>query len=331
MLGHTPRDLLLNGAVPLEARKNWARLPKGRGCAALSLWPVGPLSRTGPLPVEHFPAASKGRFASTLAGCTRKPHTLLLRLGEKRFGEVFSQGRWPRAWGPVRGSTRTGQVRSTCKSLFMHPAHSGCSSKREGVRQLLGSPSSTARVERGRADLGAQWACCFPCCPVGAETKRSWPSTRFSPLTSDRGPWPLGCCSVERAPFSTSTPNRNQLRPRPRGKALAGRSLGRGPVMTAHTHGSLSLHGAVPLGARKIWARFAKCRGCAVLCRWPVGPLSRTGPLPLEDLPSCFQRPVCKQPCLLFPQAAHSPPKSGRKALWGGPLSGSLGLSAGTS
>ena len=181
MLGHTPRDLLLNGAVPLEARKNWARLPKGRGCAALSLWPVGPLSRTGPLPVEHFPAASKGRFASTLAGCTRKPHTLLLRLGEKRFGEVFSQGRWPRAWGPVRGSTRTGQVRSTCKSLFMPPAHSGCSSKREGVRQLLGSPSSTARVERGRADLGAQWACCFPCCPVGAETKRSWPSTPFLP------------------------------------------------------------------------------------------------------------------------------------------------------
>ena len=112
MLGHTPRDLLLNGAVPLEARKNWARLPKGRGCAALSLWPVGPLSRTGPLPVEHFPAASKGRFASTLAGCTRKPHTLLLRLGEKRFGEVFSQGPWPRAWGPVRGSTRTGQVRN---------------------------------------------------------------------------------------------------------------------------------------------------------------------------------------------------------------------------
>ena len=81
---------------------------------------------------------------------------------------------------------------------------------------------------------------------------------------------------------------------------LAGRSLGRGPVMTAHTHGSLSLHGAVPLRARKIWARLAKCRGCAGLCRWPVGPLSRTGPLPLEALPSCFQRPVCKQPCLLF-------------------------------
>ena len=28
--------------------------------------------------------------------------------------------------------------------------------------------------------------------------------------------------------------------------------------MTAHTHGSLPLHGAVPLEARKVWARLAK-------------------------------------------------------------------------
>ena len=32
------------------------------------------------------PAASKGRFASTLASCSRKPRTLLLSPGEKRFG-----------------------------------------------------------------------------------------------------------------------------------------------------------------------------------------------------------------------------------------------------
>ena len=57
----------------------------------------------------------------------------------------------------------------------------------------------------------------------------------FSPLTSDRGPWPLGCCSVETAPFSTSIPNRPQLRPRPRGKALAGLSLARCPGMSGHT------------------------------------------------------------------------------------------------
>ena len=46
------------------------------------------------------------------------------------------------------------------------PVHSESSSMREGVRQLLGSPSSTVRVERGRADLGLQWACCSPSCPV---------------------------------------------------------------------------------------------------------------------------------------------------------------------
>ena len=100
--------------------------------------------------------------------------------------------------------------------------------------------------------------------------------------------------------------------------------------MTAHTHGSLPLHGAVPLEARKVWARLAKSRGCAGFCLWSVGPLSRTGPLPLEDLPGCFQRPFCKQSHPLFPQAAHSSPKSGRKELWVGPLSGPLALSLGT-
>ena len=95
MSGHTPRDLFLHGPVPLEERKIWAQLPKGRGWAGLSHWPLGPLSRTGPLPVEHFPAASKGRFASTLAGCSRKPRIMLQSLGEKRFGVVLSQGPWP--------------------------------------------------------------------------------------------------------------------------------------------------------------------------------------------------------------------------------------------
>ena len=101
--------------------------------------------------------------------------------------------------------------------------------------------------------------------------------------------------------------------------------------ISAHTPGSLLLHGAVPLEARKVWARLAKGRGRAGFCLWPVGPLSKTGPLPLEDLPGCFQRPVCKHSRRVYPQAAHSPPKSGRKALWGGPLSGPLALSLGTS
>ena len=73
--------------------------------------------------------------------------------------------------------------------------------------------------------------------------------------------------------------------------------------MSAHTSASLPLHGAVPLEARKIWARFAKGRGCAGFCLWPVWPLSRTCTLPVEDLPGCFQRPVCKHSGRLFPQA----------------------------
>ena len=183
---------------------------------------------------------------------------------------------------------------------------------------------------RGIADLGAQWACCSPCCPVVAGTKRSWPSTLFPPLTTDRGPWPLGCCSVETAPFSTSTPNRPQLRPRARGKNLAGLSQGRHLGMSGHTPRNLLLHGAIPLEARKIWARLPKGRDQAGFCLWPVGPLSRTGPLPLEDLPGCFQRPVCKHSRRLSLQAAHSAPKCGRKVLWGGPLSRPLALSLGT-
>ena len=138
---------------------------------------------------------------------------------------------------------------------------------------------------------------------------------RFSPLTSDRGPWPLGCCSVETATFSTSTPNRPQLRPRPRGKALAGLILGRRPGMSGHTPGDLLLHGAVPLEARKIWARLPKGTGRAGLSLWSVRPLSRTGLLPVEDFPGCFQRPVCKHSSRLFPKDAHSAPKPGRKAL----------------
>ena len=101
--------------------------------------------------------------------------------------------------------------------------------------------------------------------------------------------------------------------------------------ISAHTPGSLLLHGAVPLEARKVWARLAKGRGRAGFCLWPVGPLGKTGPLPLEDLPGCFQRPVCKHSCRVDPQATHCSPKSGRKALWGGPLSGPLALNLGTS
>ena len=101
--------------------------------------------------------------------------------------------------------------------------------------------------------------------------------------------------------------------------------------MSAHTPGSLPLPGTVPLDARKIWARLAKGRGHAGLSLWPVGPLSRTGLLPVEDFTDCFQRLVCKHSCRVFPQAAHSAPKPGRKAFWGGPLSGLLALSLWTS
>ena len=101
--------------------------------------------------------------------------------------------------------------------------------------------------------------------------------------------------------------------------------------MSGHTPHSLFLHGAVTLEARKAWARLAQSRGIAGFCLWPVGPLSRTCPLPLEDLPACVQIPVCKHSGRVFPQGSHSGLKAGRKALWGGPLSGPMALSLGTS
>ena len=64
--------------------------------------------------------------------------------------------------------------------------------------------------------------------------------------------------------------------------------------MSGHTPHSLPIHGEVPLEARKVWERVAKDRDHAGFCLLPVGPLIRTGPLPLKDLPGCFQRPVCK-------------------------------------
>ena len=97
--------------------------------------------------------------------------------------------------------------------------------------------------------------------------------------------------------------------------------------MSAHTSGSLPLHGAIPVEARNILAMFAKGRGCAVFCLWPVWTLSRSCPLPLEHFPVCFKMPVCKHSLQLFPEAAPGDPKSRRKALWGGPLSGPFALS----
>lgn len=93
----------------------------------------------------------------------------------------------------------------------------------------------------------------------------------------------------------------------------------------------LPLHGAVSLEARNVWARLAQGRGHAWFCLWPVGHLSRTGPLPMEDLPACFQRLVFKHSCRLFPQATNSALKPWTKALWGGPVSGPMALSLGNS
>ena len=95
MSGHTPRDLILHGAVPLEARKIWARLPKGRGHAGLSLWPVGPLNRTGPLPLEDLPGSFQRTFCKHSCRLFRKPRTLLPSPGEKCYWVVTSQGPWP--------------------------------------------------------------------------------------------------------------------------------------------------------------------------------------------------------------------------------------------
>ena len=148
------------------------------------------------------------------------------------------------------------------------------------------------------------------------------------------GPFPLTRPSelqhlaVWRQPLpATSSPRRPQPRPRPRGKAPVGMSLGRRPGMSGPSPRSLPLGGAVPPEARKVWARLARVRGPAGSCPWPVGPLSTTGPLPLEDLPGCLQRPLCKHSRRLFPPAAQNAPKSGRKALRGGALSRPLPLS----
>ena len=86
---------------------------------------------------------------------------------------------------------------------------------------------------------------------------------------------PLGHCCVETALARTSTPSMSQLRPRPRGKALAERSLGRPPGMSGHIPRSLPLQGAVPLEARKFWARLQKGRDHAGFCLWSVGLPSR--------------------------------------------------------
>ncbi len=150
------------------------------------------------------------------------------------------------------------------------------------------------------------------------------------------GPFPLTKPSelqhlaVWREPLpATSSPRRPQPRPRPRGKAPAGMSLGRRRGMSGPSPRSLPLGGAVPPETRKVWARLARGRGLAGSCPWPVGPLSTTGPLPLEDLPGCLQRPLCKHSRRLFPPAAHNAPKPGRKALRGGALSRPLPLSLG--
>jgi len=72
MSGHIPRSLPLQGAVPLEARKFWARLQKGRDHAGFCLWSVGLPSRADLVakwaccsPGFHEVAGPKRAWAST--------------------------------------------------------------------------------------------------------------------------------------------------------------------------------------------------------------------------------------------------------------------------
>ena len=185
---------------------------------------MGPLNGNGPLPLEDLPSCFQGRFASTLASCSRKRRTLFLSAGEKRFGVVLSQVLGPEPGDKIGGPQAQAKAEAHAK-VCSCPLHI---QKPRLSQRWSGSSLAAPAAPHGwieTADLGAPWACCSPCCPVDAGPKRAWTSTPFFPSSLCQRPRPLCCCSAGTAPVSISPTNRPQLRPRPRGKALAGLSL----------------------------------------------------------------------------------------------------------
>ena len=188
---------------------------QGQGPCWLCLWPVRPLSRTGPLPLEDL----RGCFQSPVCKHSR-------RLYPQAAHSPPKSGRKALWGGPLLGPLAVSQGTSlgfhTQRPSQKHmqksvhdPAHSESSSKREWVRQLLAASAAPTGWKGAEPTLGHSGPVALPAFLWELGQRGVGHPTRFSPLNSDRGPWLLGCCSVETAPFSTSTPNRNQLRPRP--------------------------------------------------------------------------------------------------------------------
>ena len=148
------------------------------------------------------------------------------------------------------------------------------------------------------------------------EQRRLGHSLAFSPLPFARRPCFLACCSVETDSSDNSTSIRPQLRPKPRGKMLAGLSL---YGARAYLHIPLAAYLFMwqyhwrPGSSRPGWPRQRACWVKPLAC----GTSDQNRPSPSGTLPGCFKRAVCKHSCRVYPQAVHSPPTSGRKSSFG--------------
>ena len=148
----------------------------GSAFGLCGLWAEPALSH-----LNTFPAASKGRFANTLAGCSLKPPPLLLSPGEKHFGVVPSQGPWPWACGTARGSKHSSQGLSICTCLFLPPAPSESSPEPEVFRQLLGKPKQHQPGGKGQSRSRGTLGLLLSLLPRGCWDKECLPSTPFLP------------------------------------------------------------------------------------------------------------------------------------------------------
>ena len=92
--------------------------------------------------------------------------------------------------------------------------------------------------------------------------------------------------------------------------------------MSAHTPGSLPLHRGSTTGGKEHLGQASPGQGPCWVKLLACGAFEQNRPSPSGRPPRQLPKNLLQALLPALPQAAHSAPKPGRKAFWGGPLSG---------
>ena len=181
MLGHTTPRPAPSWGTTTGGQQDLGQAAQGQGPCWVNPLACGTSEQNRPSPSGRLPwLIPKPGFQARLLAVPRS-RTLCSQAREK------SALGWSdlKALGPEPGEKPGGPVSQANSEAHAKVCSCPLHIQRARLKQRL-SGSSLASQEtcpgaRGRAVLGAHWACCSPCCPVDAGTKWSWPSTPFLP------------------------------------------------------------------------------------------------------------------------------------------------------